>query len=156
MDQENRFPVRKNPRLKCYDYTSCNYYFVTICTCGKQPLFGEPEHLSTFGRIAEECLAEVPTHFAQAHIDKWVVMPNHVHAIVVLSGGVDLSTVVGQYKGAVTRRIHSVQPELTVWQTSFHDHVIRDQRDYERIWVYIDTNPIRWEKDCFYLPKDTK
>ena len=154
---DSNFPQRKHPRLPYYDYTTPGYYFVTICTCEKKYLFGEPGCLSQLGRIAEQCLMDVHTHFPQVRIDKWVVMPNHVHAIVILPGeGAALSTIMGQYKSAVTKMIRSMQPELTVWQASFHDHVIRNQQDYERIWAYIDTNPIRWEKDCFYLPKGTK
>ncbi|MDQ9816352.1 hypothetical protein RFZ01_18460, partial [Acinetobacter pittii] len=62
-----------------------------------------------------------------------------------------LSNVVGQYKSFVSRKIHGSCPELRVWQTSFHDHVVRNQQDYQRIWAYIDGNPSNWEKDCFYL-----
>jgi hypothetical protein len=58
--------------------------------------------------------------------------------------------VVGQYKSYVSRSIHHIAPMLNVWQTSFHDHIIRNQHDYQRIWEYIDTNPQKWQEDCFY------
>ena len=150
-DDQDRFPVRKHPRLKEYDYASPNYYFVTICTWNKACLFGRPGALNRYGRMAEQGLVETGSHFPGVKVDKFVVMPNHVHGIVVLQGsGADLSTVVGQYKSFVSRQIHGIDPEQRVWKTSFHDHVIRNQADYERIWSYIDANPANWEKDCFF------
>ena len=150
----DRFPVRKHPRLRNFDYSSCNYYFITICTQDKNCLFGSPGNLSVFGKIAEDCLQHIESHFAQIYVDKWVVMPNHIHAIVILPGNhVELPTVIGQYKSAVTKKIHLLNPDIKVWQSSFHDHIIRNQTDYERIWVYIDTNPARWLNDCFYSPQ---
>ena len=150
----DRFPVRKNPRLENFDYASCYYYFVTICTKDKCCLFGSPSKLSHFGMIAKDCLKEIVQHFHGVQLDKWVVMPNHIHAIVVLSGSnASLSTIIGQYKSAVTKQMHTIDPQIAVWQSSFHDHVIRNQADYERIWAYIDTNPARWMDDCFYTPQ---
>ena len=152
-DNHDRFPVRKSPRLKGYDYTSYNYYFVTICTRNKECLFGSPAKASAMGRIAGDCLRKIPAHFPDVIIDKWVVMPNHIHAIVVMPGTtVSLPTVVGQYKGAVTKEIRTICPDAQIWQTSFHDRVIRNQGEYERIWAYMDANPARWMDDCFYTP----
>jgi REP element-mobilizing transposase RayT len=146
-----RFPARRSPRLKGFDYATANYYFVTICTSEKKCIFGTPEELSRMGQTAALCLQKMENHFEGVQLDKWVVMPNHVHAIVVLSDiTVNLSTVIGQYKAATTRKIRSFSPGIKVWQTSFHDHVIRNQADYERIWTYIEGNPGRWTDDCFY------
>ena len=147
----NIFPNRKSPRLKAFDYSSPNYYFITICTRERQCLFGEPSKLSPYGAIAADCLKQIEDHFPAVHLDKWVVMPNHVHAIIILwEHSVDLSTVVGLYKSTVTRKLRTLQPDLQVWQASFHDRIIRNQEDYERIWMYIDTNPVRWADDCFF------
>ena len=99
-------------------------------------------------------MAKIPIHFPGISIDKWVIMPNHVHAIVVLPGNsAALSTIIGQYKAAVTREIRAFDSDMQVWQTSFHDHIIRNQADYERIWLYIEVNPARWMDDCFYIPQ---
>ena len=114
-NDSDRFPVRKNPRQKSIDYTSYNYYFVTICTKDKVCLFGSPAKPS--------------------------------------GNGAQLSAIIGLYKSAVTKDIRITQPEITVWQTFFHDHMIRNQADYERIWSYIETNPARWMDDCFYIPQ---
>ena len=78
-------------------------------------------------------------------------MPNHVHAIIVLTDDkTKLSDVVCSYKSYVTKKIHELQPDMKVWQSSFHDHVIRNQQSYEKIWLYIEGNPMNWDKDCFF------
>ena len=152
MDDLGRFPIRKHPRMGWYDYRTANTYFVTICTWQKRCLFGRPCTLNPAGRWADVGFGQIPVHFPGVTVEKWVVMPNHVHALVTLTGdGASLSNVVGQYKSFVSRKIHGSCPELRVWQTSFHDHVVRNQQDYQRIWAYIDGNPSNWEKDCFYL-----
>lgn len=140
--------------MQKFDYTLPYYYFITICTYEKKWLFGLPGKPSACGRIAKECFVEIEKHFPNTKVDKWTVMPNHVHGIIALSEDVELSTV-GAYKAAVTKRIHEIQTDLKVWQTSFHDHVIRNQADYERIWQYIDTNIARWAEDCFYTSKES-
>ena len=153
LDYENadRFPVRKHPRIRGYDYSQPNYYFVTICTGDKQCIFGTPDRLNSYGRIAEDGLQNIPAHFPTVRLDKYVVMPNHIHAILVLTDNdVSLPVVIGQYKAYVTKQIHSLHKGIPVWQTSFHDHVIRNQKAYEQIWRYIDSNPMNWQKDCFY------
>ncbi len=145
------FPVRKNPRIPNFDYSSPGYYFITVCTKEKRCIFGDPIHLNRFGRIAEQCFTEIQNHFQTIHIDKFVVMPNHIHGIVVLQGHQEsLPTAIGLYKSAVTKKIHAIDPGIQVWQPSFHDHIIRNEQDYLRIWNYIDTNPLRWREDCFF------
>ena len=148
---KERFPSRKNPRMRHFDYSSPNYYFVTICTWNKTYIFGKPNNLNRWGTVAESVLQEIEDHFSHARVDKYVVMPNHVHMILVLNGMCsDLPSIIGQYKSSVTRKIHETAPQQQIWQTSFHDHVIRNQKDYERIWLYIESNPQNWNKDCFF------
>ena len=148
---DDRFPRRKNPRLKQYDYATENYYFVTICTGEKKCIFGTPDQLNSFGMFAKEGLLSLENHFPTVKMDSFVVMPNHIHAIIALSAdSVKLTTVVGSYKSYVTKKIHEMDPKIKVWQSSFHDHVIRNQQSYEKIWNYIEYNPMKWEEDCFY------
>ena len=148
---DDRFPVRKSPRIKHYDYATPNYYFVTICTSSKACLFGSPQRLNHRGKIAQSGLLEIAKHFHGVYIDKSVVMPNHIHAIIVLQNEVaNLSTIIGQYKSFVTKKLHETEPNLQVWQTFFHDHVIRNEKSYQKIWNYIETNPIKWQEDCFF------
>ncbi len=61
-----------------------------------------------------------------------------------------VSTIVGSYKSGVTNRIHQIVPEMTVWQKSFYDHIIRDEEDYFSIFEYIENNPMKWEMDTLY------
>ena len=148
---KDRFPSRKHPRLKNFDYSSPNYYFITICTWNKACIFGKPNEPSPWGTAAEAVLLEIQQHFSNVKVDKYVVMPNHVHMILALEGdNAGISQIIGQYKSSVTRRIRQTAPQQNIWQTSFHDHVIRNQKDYERIWLYIDANPQNWSKDCFF------
>lgn len=152
MIDQDRFPVRKHPRMRNYDYTTPNYYFVTICTKHKACIFGSATQISTYGRIAQQGLLEIPKHFPGIRMDKYIVMPNHIHAIIVLEDGArNLSTIIGQYKSYVTRCIHKLDPRLEVWQSSYHDHVIRDQQGYEQIWNYIDGNLQKWQDDCYFV-----
>ena len=110
-------PKRKTPRIPGYDYSGENYYFVTVCTHEKECLLGTIEKKNRFGEIAEEELLRIGTHYTGVCVDKAMVMPNHIHAIVVI--GCDnrnvkypsLNTVIGQYKAGVTRRIRDIQPE---------------------------------------------
>ena len=145
------YPCRKSPRLPAYDYQTQNYYFVTICTANKALLFGGPILLNKFGKTAQDAFLQMELHDPHLQVIKSVVMPNHVHAILNLeAGSIALPNVIGAYKSHVTKMIHEIAPEISVWQRSFHDHVIRNQREFEKIWNYIDTNPVRWTDDCFF------
>ena len=146
---------RKPTRIPGYDYASENYYFITICTHNKKCIFGTADRLNELGEIAKEGINNIPTHFENVRIDNAIVMPNHVHLIVAMGGNdtekrVDLNNVIGLYKSGVSRKIRRNVPDLDVWQRSFHDHIIRDQREYEKIWQYVQFNWQKWEQDCFY------
>ena len=147
------FYSRKSPRLPGYDYTTENYYFVTICTHDKACIFGTPNKLSPLGEIVFQHLQALSSHYKSVNVDVFRVMPNHVHFIVAFGADADrsLDVVVGLFKSGVTRQIRKTDPKCNVWQRSFHDHIIRNQREYEQIWQYIQFNDQKWETDCFYL-----
>lgn len=150
---------RKPTRLPGYDYSADNYYFITICTHEKACIFGKPKELNALGEIAKAAFCNIETHFSTVQVDQCIVMPNHVHAIIQICGAdseksVNLSTVVGLYKSGVTREIRKLHPCMQVWQRSFHDHVIRNQQEYENIWTYVHYNHQKWSEDCFYIPLD--
>ena len=149
---EERFPKRKNPRMVGYDYATPGYYFITICTHQKKCLFWTEHRLNQLGRLVYDTVMQIPVHFPKNRVDSFVVMPNHLHMILVVEpGGVDTSVVVGSMKAYVTRQARRSFPGLRLWQTSYHDHGIRNRKQYETILRYIDTNPMRWDKDCFYV-----
>lgn len=150
-------PMRKSPRIPKYDYSTANYYFITICTYQKRCIFGKPGELNWMGKHAERNLHRISELYSNILIDKYVIMPNHVHIIFDVRDCEkknDLEMVIGQYKMSVTKEIRKVIPKFQIWQRSFHDHVIRNQHGYEKIWMYIDNNPIKWEEDCFYIPTE--
>ncbi len=145
-------PKRKSTRIPNYNYASENYYFITVCTDGKKCLFFTNGRINALGKIVERCLLQIPQHHKNARIDKYIVMPNHIHAIIAIEGvsNSSLTTMVGQMKAASTREIHKLMPDQIIWQRSFHDHIIRNQEGYLKIWEYIHTNLMTWQKDCFY------
>ena len=151
------FYSRKSPRISNYDYSAENYYFITICTHNRRCLFGRLNQLNDIGVIAKQHLADIPFHYDYIHVDKYVVMPNHIHLILYLSKGGrnDVEQIIAQYKSGVSREVRIIHPNVKIWQRSFHDHVIRSQLDYERIWLYIEGNPQCWDKDCFYIDQST-
>ena len=150
------FHTRKPTRIPNFDYSSNHYYFITICTHEMHCIFGNPGKLNIYGEIARSDLQNMVYHFEHLELIKYVVMPNHIHAIIRIGCDKDsgkrpnLNTVVGLYKSGVTRKIREIHPDLVVWQRSFHDHVIRNQHGFDKIWTYIDNNPLKWEEDCFY------
>ena len=110
--------------------------------------------LSRYGRLVDEAIREIPLHYPAVSVDHYVVMPNHIHLLLQIHTDADgrpmvaptVSRVVQQLKGAITKRIG-----YSVWQKLFHDYVIRGEKDYWKIWQYIENNPAKWEEDCFYM-----
>ena len=147
------FYSRKPTRIPNYDYSSENYYFITICTHNRKCIFGIPDQLSKIGTIAYQEIEAIPLHYESVYIDKFVVMPNHVHMIMVLSNGnnADAKQIIAQYKAGVTRKVRNIYPDINIWQRSFNDNIISNQNSYEKIWLYIEGNPQNWSKDCFYI-----
>ena len=147
-------PNRKSIRIPGFQYKSANYYFITICTDRRVNLFGMKDQLTGSGQIAKSCLLQIPTHFHNVRIDQYVIMPNHIHAIVAIgpNNTCSLSTIIGQFKATVSKQIHAYYPNVSVWQRSFYDRIIRNDREYQEIWTYIDENPLKWKLDKLYRP----
>ena len=156
-------PSRKLPRLKGYDYAAQGYYYITICAHDKENIFGwvgngldrSAVHLSKIGKIAEEELLEIPTRYDGVRIDDYIVMPNHIHLILIL--GCDLaersrpfptvSEIIGLYKSGVSRRIHAeTEYQNSIWQKSFYDTVLTNGQQYISVREYITYNPIKWKQ----------
>ena len=159
-------PKRKPTRLKNYHYSNDGYYFITICTDNRKILFGNivgqglaPAEikLTAFGKIASAEIKDLENRYKNIKIDKYVIMPNHIHAIIIIENPTagaspcpTLSNIVCAFKSMTTRKCHLIKPNIKIWQTSFHDHIIRGEDDYLKIWNYIDTNPQKWTDDIFY------
>ena len=142
----DKYPNRKWVRLREYDYSSDGAYFVTICTAQKRHILSEIVDrginespavvLSKTGMIAEKYLRSIPG------IDKYVIMPNHIHLIIIKENGKPLSSDIRSFKGLTTK-----EAGFPVWQAYYYDHVIRDEEDYRIKWKYIDDNPAKWASD---------
>jgi len=154
-------PSRKPNRLKGYDYSQRGCYFITICIKDGHELLWDQltvgariarPLLSDVGIIVEKTIENISYIYEWVLVDKYVIMPNHVHLIIIIGDGggramraPTISTIINQMKGYVSKQIG-----YSIWQKLFHDHIIRSETDYERIWKYIDENAENWQQDCFY------
>jgi len=163
---------RQSLRLREYDYSQPGYYFVTVCVYEHVELFGKINNnemiLNEYGKIAEKIWLEIPQHFENIQLDEYVIMPNHVHGIIIIGDNDNhdvghrhacalqhtkrqyqkLPTVVGSYKSAVTKFINMHGDKIYFgWQKSFYDHVIRDEIALRKIREYIINNPAMWDSD---------
>jgi REP element-mobilizing transposase RayT len=170
---------RRSIRLKGYDYSSEGPYYVTMVAFHRDCLFGEIVHeemvLSDFGKIADNCWREIPEHFPFVELGAYVIMPNHVHGIIVINddhradanasarrGTIyraptteqfgkptvgSLPTIIRTYKAAVTRRIGREHNATGIWQRNYYEHIIRDEKDLQNKTDYIEANPSLWEED---------
>jgi REP element-mobilizing transposase RayT len=207
---------RKPNRLKGYDYSLDNLYFVTSCVHDRICCFGdvvvgtgntgtghdlslrEPQMiLNDYGKIAEQQWYWLAEQYPYIVLHEFTVMPNHMHGILVINRhavgigrdlsrnanddyirtGCDLSRnanddyvgtgrdlslpkikslseLMGAYKTTVSKKIHLAGYAEFAWQRSFHDHIIRDEKSYERISNYIIDNPKKWDKDKFFNSRD--
>ena len=169
MENKKELPKRKHPRLDNYDYGSPGAYFVTICTQNKNCVLSRivgrglapaetPEiEYTAFGKIAQEQLLLLKDRYPCITVDRYVIMPNHIHVILVLeddtAGASPRPTIMDAicaYKSLTTRECRKIGFAEKLFQTSFYDHVIRGSEDYEKIVKYIHENPMRWDCDEFY------
>ncbi len=197
---QNKYRI-PSARAPWWDYGRDAAYFVTICTLDRQHFLGEVEHdamvLTEIGQIAHECWHAIPDHFPFVHLHEFVVMPNHVHGIIIIdrnglglpvetlhatslptslptqqsppepppppkneqmaaispkSGS--LSTIIRSYKSEVSKQVRAIHADFA-WQTRFHDSIIRNTENHEKIRYYILNNPRLWDKDKFN-PKNNK
>ena len=107
--------------------------------------------LTPIGREIENSIKFINDKYLGVVIDKYIIMPNHIHMIVILDnsgghGNPPLQNVIGQLKSYTQNKFEDI-----LWQRSFHDHIIRDETDYLKIRKDIDENPLKWEEDCFYI-----
>ena len=158
-------PIRKHPRLKDYDYSQDGAYFVTLCSKEKAKIFcrivgrddpGAPPctQLTDAGRVVDKYIQSIPTAYKDVELDKYVVMPNHIHLLLSISApsGAPRSSrpTISRVIGAL-KRFTNKDADKDLWQTTFHDHIIRDEQDYLACWQYINDNPAKWTEDKYFV-----
>lgn len=167
---------RKNNRLKAYDYSRDNFYFITICVKDKEHKFGEVVdgimYLNENGIIVDKQWEWLCNQYPYISSHAFVVMPNHIHAILEINAqkrtgrdlslqGSDfaqiktksLSQLIGAYKTTSSKQIHQNNDKFFEWQRSFHDHIIRNDYSFKKIHDYIRDNTANWKDDCFNKDK---
>jgi len=147
---------RKTIRLQGYDYSKSGVYFVTVCVTDRHMLLGNVIEnkvvLTEIGQIVEDAIQVIPSVYDSVSVERHVVMPNHVHMLLVLRSALDhaapsVSRIIQQWKGIITK-----QATFAFWQRSFHDRIIKDRDKYQMITEYIENNPRNWKQDRFYVP----
>ncbi|MBR6609045.1 MAG: transposase [Oscillospiraceae bacterium] len=157
------FKRRKQLRLNNYDYSNNGAYFITVCTQGRRNILsriivGEGFHplpiveLTKIGIEIENTINFINDNYRNVFIEKYVIMPNHIHLILHLGyenlgghGNPPLQKIVGQLKSFTTKKY-----EKLLWQRSYYDHIIRNDMEYAEIWSYIDSNPSKWLEDEYF------
>ena len=163
---------RRSIRLKGYDYGQAGAYYVTICTHERRMLFGAINngemHLNDPGQVAQWIWNALPEYFPTIELDQFVVMPNHLHGILINRGtgkhAIPLSLlpmpmsspnpllgqIIRRFKALTSYYIHAAGVAEFAWQERFHDHVVQNIFELQRIREYIINNPARWAEDDLY------
>ncbi len=149
------FTPRRPARLPYHDYARSGYYFVTICSHAKRPVFsvidGSITIVSGIGQIADRCWKDLPDHYPNVILDEMVLMPDHLHGILQLHCDTSakrhgIPEIVRAFKGFSTRRINASRHEQgrAVWQRGYYERVIRDERELSGVRDYIRNNPLTY------------
>ena len=174
---KNKYRIQSN-RLKNYDYSSEGAYFITICAKDRECLFGEIVEekvvLNELGKIAFDKWKKTGEIRKNIMVDKFVIMPNHVHGVLIIDNDShrrdtvhrvstrtpqiekfgkptenSIPTIIRSYQATVTKQIHEkkYQQGEKIWQPNYYDRVIRNEDELNRIREYILQNPQKWEED---------
>jgi REP element-mobilizing transposase RayT len=157
---------RRSIRLKDYDYSQVGAYFVTVCVKDLQSVLGSIENgevkLSTFGKIVKRSWSWLAEHHDYVDIDEFVVMPNHIHGILILNdtgrGGSrtapttrrkPLGQLVGAFKTVSTKQVNRTRgtPGAVFWQRNYYEHIVRTETSLNHVREYVYENPLKWELD---------
>lgn len=162
-----KFNSRKIIRKSGYNYSFTGCYFITICAKDKKFLFGDIQnrkmYLNEIGRVIQLEILRLNTE-KDIQVEKYVIMPNHVHLLLFLKSdekcfvevqGNSLDEIRMLAKARIPEEIQQFKARVSwcvgknVWHGRYHDHIVRNQREYEMIYNYIENNPGNWDKDCY-------
>ena len=173
-------PQRKKMRLDDYDYSKEGYYFITICTQNRKQILSNVGNdalvvPTQIGKQIIKCWYNIEKLNKNVKLDECVLMPNHIHGIIILNnrnneininkkygfeiaerrGRRSLQEIIKDFKSVTTRiynkHIIDEYDKNKLWQKSYHDHIIRNEKEYYRICEYIKHNPLNWENDSNYI-----
>jgi REP element-mobilizing transposase RayT len=173
--QDSARPNRRSIRLRGYDYSKVGAYFVTICAQNRTCLFGEivdgGMRLNDAGQMVQLVWNEMPAFYPGVETDEFVVMPNHIHGIIILVGAaprgrpvlgqargpaptMSLGDVVQRFKTMTTKRYADAVKQSgwspfsgRLWQRNYYEHIVRNDDELNRIREYIVNNPLQWALD---------
>ena len=165
---KNELPKRKSTRLKSFDYSTVGGYFVTICTEYRRKILsrivgddvlGVPYNVDLLdcGIVADKCINRLNEFYENVTVEQYVIMPNHIHFILIVSGGGSPGTSTPTRQTSTVSHFVSTFKRFcnkecggNIWQRGFYDHVIRNREDFEKHVKYIHENPICWHYDELY------
>ena len=149
---KNNLPVRKRLRLKKFDYSKEEIYFITICIKNRIELLGKIIamnyiELTKIGNISEQYIKKIEAKYKNIKLDEYIIMPNHIHLLLIVNkqNEITISRIIKQYKKHVSKIIG-----YSIWQKSFYEHIIRDEKEYWKIKKYIKDNIINWKQDKYF------
>jgi len=163
----NDLPTRKRNRLIGYDYSKNGAYFITICVKNRHNILGQVEsggdfnipqvQLSLYGKYAEKHILRINEIYKNIFVDKYIIMPNHIHMIVLVSKSESGMSRAPSPTNALIpntistcKRFINMECGFNIFQRSYHDHIIRNEKEFYEISQYIETNPLKWSDDCFF------
>jgi putative transposase len=157
MKYDPDFNHRQSIRLNGYDYSTSGGYFITICTHEREHLFGDIVdgimELNIFGNIARSHWQQLSQHHSNIIMDESIVMPNHLHGIIILESSTDyqksISEIIRGFKTFSAKAINKERGlrSVPVWQRSYYDRIIRNESELDHVRQYIINNPRNWDAD---------
>ena len=144
-------PVRKKIRLNEYDYSQENMYFITICIKNREEILGKiienNINLTNEGKIVNQNINKLEEIYKNIIIDEYILMPNHIHILLTINykNGITISKIIKHLKANISREI-----KYSIWQKSFYEHIIRNEKEYLKIKEYIQNNVINWRTDKYF------
>ncbi len=153
--------LNKSNRLKTFDYSNQGYYFLTISTFSHIEIFGKIIEnkviLNEAGKRVQTNILNIPKIFKNCELDYFVVMPNHIHLVLIVNSKPEndnsfdrtkmvVSKVIQQFKRQCTIDIKNISKfDGKIWQKSYYDRIIRNDKELYKIRKYIELNPLKWE-----------
>jgi len=150
--------------MKGFDYSMEAVYFVTICSYENKHIFGEVSKAgginvflpSRIGEIVQETFYNLPDRFPEFELIHFSLLPNHLHFLTMKNETAthstkSLSNLVGAFKSLSDRAVRNEMSIIKIWQKSFNDHIIRNEKDLQIHWLYIEENVNRWGEDEYFV-----